>query len=117
MTDMLDLITLFAGIGIGWLMGRTITKPQRGQEGTQEATESPQIDQEGSTRGNGRTNIEAARTAHRAAEGHACSHHWQDTGNPGTRRQDAAQRRELDRRERQARIQQLERELGIGDSQ
>ena len=31
--------------------------------------------------------------------------------------QDAAQRRELDRRERQARIQQLERELGIGDSQ
>ena len=32
-------------------------------------------------------------------------------------RQDAAQRRELDRRERQARIQQLERELGIGDSQ
>ena len=29
--------------------------------------------------------------------------------------QDAAQRRELDRRERQARIQQLERELGIGD--
>ena len=32
-------------------------------------------------------------------------------------RQDAAERRELDRRERQARIQQLERELGIGDSQ
>ena len=32
-------------------------------------------------------------------------------------RQDAAQHRELDRRERQARIQQLERELGIGDSQ
>ena len=32
-------------------------------------------------------------------------------------RQDAAQRRELDRRERQARIQQLERELGIGDNQ
>ena len=31
--------------------------------------------------------------------------------------QDAAQRRELDRRERQARIQRLERELGIGDSQ
>lgn len=31
--------------------------------------------------------------------------------------QDAAQRRELDRRERQARIQQLERELGIGDTQ
>ena len=31
--------------------------------------------------------------------------------------QDAAQRSELDRRERQARIQQLERELGIGDSQ
>ena len=31
--------------------------------------------------------------------------------------QDAAQRRELDRRERQARIQQLERELGIGCSQ
>ena len=30
--------------------------------------------------------------------------------------QDAGQRRELDRRERQARIQQLERELGIGDS-
>ena len=29
--------------------------------------------------------------------------------------QDAAQRRELDRRERQSRIQQLERELGIGD--
>ena len=24
MTDMLDLITLFAGIGIGWLMGRTL---------------------------------------------------------------------------------------------
>ena len=44
MTDML------AGIGIGWLMGRTLAK-----EGTQEATESPQIDQEGSTRGNGRT--------------------------------------------------------------
>ena len=61
MTDMLDLITLFAGIGIGWLMGRTLAKPQRGQEGT------------------------AARTAHRAAEGHACTHHWQDTGNPGTR--------------------------------
>ena len=36
--------------------------------------------------------------------------------NPGAR-QDAAQRRELDRRERQSRIQQLERELGIGDSQ
>ena len=32
-------------------------------------------------------------------------------------RQDAAQRRELDRLSRQARIQQLERELGIGDSQ
>ena len=32
-------------------------------------------------------------------------------------RQDAAQRRELDRRERQARIQQLERELGIGGDQ
>ena len=32
-------------------------------------------------------------------------------------KQDAAQRRELDRRERQARIQQLERELGIGDNQ
>ena len=32
-------------------------------------------------------------------------------------KQDAAQRRELDRRERQSRIQQLERELGIGDSQ
>ena len=32
-------------------------------------------------------------------------------------RQDVAQRRELERRERQARIQQLERELGIGDSQ
>ena len=32
-------------------------------------------------------------------------------------RQDAAQRRELERRERQARIQRLERELGIGDSQ
>lgn len=31
--------------------------------------------------------------------------------------QDAAQRRELDRHERQSRIQQLERELGIGDSQ
>ena len=31
------------------------------------ATGSPQIDQEGSTRGNGRTNIEAARTAHRAS--------------------------------------------------
>ena len=31
MTDMLDLITLLAGIGIGWLMGRTITKPQRAQ--------------------------------------------------------------------------------------
>ena len=31
-------------------------------------------------------------------------------------RQDAAQRRELDRHERQARIQQLERELEIGDS-
>ena len=30
MTDMLDLITLFAGIGIGWLMGRTLAKPQRG---------------------------------------------------------------------------------------
>ena len=29
-------------------------------------------------------------------------------------RQDAAERRELGRRERQARIQQLERELGIG---
>ena len=27
MTDMLDLITLFAGIGIGWLMGRTAAKP------------------------------------------------------------------------------------------
>ena len=32
-------------------------------------------------------------------------------------RQDAAQRRELDRHERQARIQQLERELGIGGGQ
>ena len=32
-------------------------------------------------------------------------------------RQDAAQRRELERRERQARIQQLERELGIGGDQ
>ena len=31
MTDMLDLITLFAGIGIGWLMGRAITKPRRAQ--------------------------------------------------------------------------------------
>ena len=49
------------------------------------ATECPPVDQDGSTRGNGRTNIEAVRTAHRAAEGHACTHHWQDTGNPGTR--------------------------------
>ena len=31
------------------------------------ATECPQIDQEGSTRGNGRTNLEAVRTAHRAS--------------------------------------------------
>ena len=82
---MLDLITLFAGIGIGWLMGRTPAKPQRAQEGTQEATESPRIDQEGSTRGNGRTNIEAVRTAHRAAEGHTCDHLWQNVGTSRTR--------------------------------
>ena len=31
MTDMLDLITLFAGIGIGWLMGRTLAQPHRAQ--------------------------------------------------------------------------------------
>ena len=62
---MLDLITLFAGIGIGWIMGRTLAQPHRAQEGTQEATESPQIDQEGSTRGNGHTI---------AGKGHACSH-------------------------------------------
>ena len=31
MTDTLDLITLFAGIGIGWLMGRTLAKPHRAQ--------------------------------------------------------------------------------------
>ena len=93
MTDMLDLITLLAGIGIGWLMGRTLAKPHRrhsrdgakAQEGTQEATESPQIDQEGATRVNGHTNIEAVRTAHRAAEGHACDHRWQNVGTSRTR--------------------------------
>ena len=44
MTDALDLITLFAGIGIGWLMGRTITKPQRAQNAASRPYTAPQGD-------------------------------------------------------------------------
>ena len=44
MTDMLDLITLFAGIGIGWLMGRTLAKPQRGQNAAGRPYAAPQGD-------------------------------------------------------------------------
>ena len=44
MTDMLDLITLFAGIGIGWLMGRTLARPQRAQNAAGRPYTAPQGD-------------------------------------------------------------------------
>ena len=44
MTDMLDLITLAAGIGIGWLMGRTLAKPHRAQNAAGRPYTAPQGD-------------------------------------------------------------------------
>lgn len=44
MTDMLDLITLFAGIGIGWLMGRTLAKPRRAQNAAGRPYAAPRSD-------------------------------------------------------------------------
>lgn len=44
MTDMLDLITLFAGIGIGWIMGRTLAKPHRAQNAAGRPYTAPQGD-------------------------------------------------------------------------
>ena len=44
MTDMLDLIALFAGIGIGWLMGRTLAKPQRAQSAAGRPYAAPRSD-------------------------------------------------------------------------
>ena len=44
MTDLLATITLLAGIGIGWLMGRTLAKPYRAQNAAGTRHAAPQGD-------------------------------------------------------------------------
>ena len=94
MTDMLDLITLFAGIGIGWLMGRTLAKPQRAQNAAGRPYTAPQGDlgaSDGAVVTSDDSDPAERRTASDCPLARArgtsapCAHLWQNVGNSSTR--------------------------------
>ena len=94
MTDMLDLITLLAGIGIGWLMGRTITKPQRAQNAAGRPYAAPcshETPQHGHEVGSDDPDPAERHTASDCPLARArgtsarCDHLWQNVGTSRTR--------------------------------
>lgn len=94
MTDMLDLITLFAGIGIGWLMGRTLAKPHRAQNAAGRPYTAPQGDLGASDDAVVTSDDSDPAERHTASDcplarargtSARCSHLWQNVGTSRTR--------------------------------
>ena len=94
MTDLLATITLLTGIGIGWLMGRTLAKPQRAQNAAGRPYTAPHGDLGascGAVVGSDDSDPAERHTASDCPLARArgtsasCSHLWQNVGTSRTR--------------------------------